>query len=367
MNINRGNARLWFNIAYQWLGLVGQDGIRHAAVRRLVQSLRDNLENKNVDHRQVRECVERLTFLSDRLKDAREMADVRVECARAVFCCLGDPQWALQLLSDALEKYSSDHHWASVKWMMGTLQWLWPSRHKDAILSWEQSIERFQELAPRANNEALAQWYREVTRALQGALENALTGVMLPPPPWHFVNEALHAQDAEPVNGEEEGAVEGSLLSLFDIHEEIPAGGMGAVGADPHVLGAVYLDRVLIDGRFYRINSLVGERVIPLHAHARYMVLRVSGDSMNLAGIEDGDYVLVRQQDEAENGDIVAAEVIGVDTRATLKQYSRQGNHIILGPRSTNPEHQVYTFFEHDEEQFAIRGVVIAVFKPLER
>ena len=55
--------------------------------------------------------------------------------------------------------------------------------------------------------------------------------------------------------------------------------------------------------------------------------LRVSGDSMTGAGIRDGDYVLVRPQATASDGEIVAAVV---DGEATLKRFRRTGDGVLL-------------------------------------
>ena len=60
-------------------------------------------------------------------------------------------------------------------------------------------------------------------------------------------------------------------------------------------------------------------------------VLCVKGDSMVNAGILDGDRVLVRQQAEAENGDMVVALI---DDSATVKTFYREKNHIRLQPEN---------------------------------
>lgn len=60
-------------------------------------------------------------------------------------------------------------------------------------------------------------------------------------------------------------------------------------------------------------------------------LLRVQGDSMIDAGIYDGDYVLVRQQDHADNGDIVVA-LLGDE--ATVKAFYREKDAIRLQPRN---------------------------------
>lgn len=57
--------------------------------------------------------------------------------------------------------------------------------------------------------------------------------------------------------------------------------------------------------------------------------LRVKGDSMIDAGILDGDVVLIRKQENADNGDIVVAMI---DDEATLKRFHRDGTRIRLSP-----------------------------------
>jgi repressor LexA len=63
--------------------------------------------------------------------------------------------------------------------------------------------------------------------------------------------------------------------------------------------------------------------------------LKVKGDSMIEAGILDDDYVIVRQQRSAEQGDIVVA-LIGEE--ATVKRFYKEGDHVRLQPE--NPSMQ---------------------------
>lgn len=79
---------------------------------------------------------------------------------------------------------------------------------------------------------------------------------------------------------------------------------------------------------------------------AEYFGLRVSGDSMNAAGIKDGDIVVVRKQEELQPNEI---GVILVDDGATIKRMQRKGSLVILNPQSTNPENtpQMYDLKEH--------------------
>ena len=60
-------------------------------------------------------------------------------------------------------------------------------------------------------------------------------------------------------------------------------------------------------------------------------LLKVAGDSMIDAAIADGDWVVVRQQPDADNGDIVAAMI---DGEATVKTYRRRDGHLWLMPHN---------------------------------
>ena len=62
---------------------------------------------------------------------------------------------------------------------------------------------------------------------------------------------------------------------------------------------------------------------------AKYFWLNIRGDSMNAAGMDDGDQILVREQPEVENGN-----------EATVKYFRREGDLVILTPKSFNPVHQ---------------------------
>jgi repressor LexA len=57
------------------------------------------------------------------------------------------------------------------------------------------------------------------------------------------------------------------------------------------------------------------------------------------AGIMDGDYILVHQQNTARNGDIVVAMVDGFESEATVKTFYKENGHIRLQPenRSMSP------------------------------
>lgn len=62
-----------------------------------------------------------------------------------------------------------------------------------------------------------------------------------------------------------------------------------------------------------------------------YFILTIKGNSMINAGILDGDYVLVKQQQVANNGDIVVAML---EDEATVKRFYKEKNHIRLQPEN---------------------------------
>jgi len=84
--------------------------------------------------------------------------------------------------------------------------------------------------------------------------------------------------------------------------------------------------------------------------------LRVRGDSMIDAGIHDGDYVVVRQQDRANAGQIVVA-LIGEE--ATVKYYRPKRDHIELEPANE----RLQPIVVQRDAEFRVLGVVKGVMR----
>ena len=90
-----------------------------------------------------------------------------------------------------------------------------------------------------------------------------------------------------------------------------------------------------------------------------HFALRVTGDSMIQAGILDGDMVVVRSQDSAADGDIVAAVLPGpAEDEATVKRLSHDGPRVMLVPE--NP-----TMSPFEMIGGRIAGKVVAVLRKL--
>ena len=105
------------------------------------------------------------------------------------------------------------------------------------------------------------------------------------------------------------------------------------------------------------------EELLPMPAqftgNGPSFMLRVRGDSMIEAGIYDGDYVVVRQQPEADNGDVVVAGI--PDGEATVKTFSRKDGQVVLTP--ANPAYEPMVFEGPDE--VTIFGKVVTVVRQL--
>lgn len=82
-------------------------------------------------------------------------------------------------------------------------------------------------------------------------------------------------------------------------------------------------------------------------------MLSVRGDSMIEAGINDGDYVVVKEQPVANNGDIVVAII---DDGATVKRFYKERNHIRLQPENSSMDPII-------TKDCIIAGKVVAVFR----
>jgi repressor LexA len=105
----------------------------------------------------------------------------------------------------------------------------------------------------------------------------------------------------------------------------------------------------MIEDTFWLPRKMVGSGTL--------FMLKVTGDSMTGASIDDGDMVVVRQQPVAENGEIVAAAVIdGIEAEATVKTLRRSNGHVWLMPQ--NP---AYAPILADDA--TILGKVVAVLR----
>jgi repressor LexA len=133
-----------------------------------------------------------------------------------------------------------------------------------------------------------------------------------------------------------------------------PVTQLGADGVEVPLMGRIaagvpVLANELIEGIYLLPRQLVGAGLL--------FMLNVAGDSMTGASIADGDLVVIRQQQTAENGEIVAAMVTdGTEAEATVKTLQRANGHVWLMPQ--NPG---YAPIPGDDA--TILGKVVAVLR----
>ncbi len=93
-----------------------------------------------------------------------------------------------------------------------------------------------------------------------------------------------------------------------------------------------------------------------LQGNGNHYALEVKGDSMIDAGINDGDVVIIREGQTADNGDIVVAIVEGHE--ATLKKFRRHGNSIAL--EAANPAYETRVF---RDDQIKVQGKLVGLIR----
>lgn len=139
-------------------------------------------------------------------------------------------------------------------------------------------------------------------------------------------------------------------------------------GNDDFILSPITIEMVMVPivGTAPCGNPLLGEENIEdyievpkekLRPGVKYFAVRAEGDSMNLAGIQDGDLVLCRYGEKGETGDKVVALLGGENV--TIKEYGPRENGIrLLLPKSTNNSHTPIMPSEGDSVQGIVQEVL---------
>lgn len=137
---------------------------------------------------------------------------------------------------------------------------------------------------------------------------------------------------------DQEAALKNKNAPVAENHESIDwKQRAGATPCNPAQV-APLLGTVRAGLPMYAVENIEGYIPIRQTDGAKYFWLNIRGDSMNAAGMNEGDQILVREQPEVENGEIAVVLVNGDE--ATVKCFRREGDLVILTPRSSNPAHQ---------------------------
>lgn len=124
--------------------------------------------------------------------------------------------------------------------------------------------------------------------------------------------------------------------------------------------------RIPIVGRIAAGTPILAVENIEEHLGMRFFepeacfAVQVRGDSMIDAHIQEGDYVIIKIQEQAQNGDIVAALI---DDEVTLKYFYRNNNEFRL--ESANPKYPPLVFKEKEDDprNFRILGVMVGLVR----
>jgi repressor LexA len=130
-----------------------------------------------------------------------------------------------------------------------------------------------------------------------------------------------------------------------------------SVAAEAHVLPIV--GEIAAGGPIEAYQEVSDTMPVPdfLAPSGEAYLLRVRGDSMIEAHITDGDYVVIRPQQTARNGDIVVAQV--EENAVTLKRFFREHGRVRLQP--ANPEYPPQFY-----DEVRIQGKLIGVIRRLD-
>lgn len=149
----------------------------------------------------------------------------------------------------------------------------------------------------------------------------------------------------------EKGVLERRENGALRIKKDLPEHSSNARTVEVPLVGTVACGAPIFAEE--NIEAYIPVSVSLARPGSRYFLLRANGNSMDEAGIDDGDLVLVRQQPTAGNGDRVVALI---DDEATVKELEITNDAVILKPRSTDKSHQPIVL----ERNFEMQGVVVA-------
>jgi repressor LexA len=188
-----------------------------------------------------------------------------------------------------------------------------------------------------------------------------------------FIGDTVRERGYPPTVREIGEAV--GLTSSSSVHSQLAnLQRMGLLHKDPTKPRAIQIDEPRVEGAVVPVLGRIaaGAPVLASEHVEEYLTvpmgfvdgvdhfaLRVTGDSMIDAGILDGDTVVVRRQDSAKTGDIVAALLPGpAEDEATVKRLRLEKGRVILVPE--NPALEPFEMADG-----SILGVVVAVLRKL--
>ncbi len=365
----KDNCDNWIKYAYKnwlenWIRTILGNKYLSESAQNMVGRMKDASDKGRTE--EAWNLMERLKRMSGSFygtSDSRDLnyhdqwAEIYMECALVAYE-LGDLTEASKLLHDSTGNFYGNQSLqkAVVYWFLGCIQWQLPAHSEEAVVSWERSVKIIKGAESDSDKEEMC---IQVAEQMRQAINTAtLQGFPAPPPSLPPVAESADSKRnaaRTPVNRSS------ARLKFLPYFGSIPAGDPAVVDNHPDM---VDVDALKIEGRSYKIYGIRNEWEVRMKPSSRYFLAKADGHSMNIAepvNIEDEDYVLLHNTQEAKNNDIVAAVVFGhgeLET-ATLKRYKVEYGRRILRFESDREEREIPM-----TERDYIQGVVVAVLKP---
>lgn len=359
------NCTQWIELAYndwlEWLRTEKKQTYLRDSTKNIVSRMKTASQDttRKDEAWNILERLKRLANNFNNLDDVSsveeymyEPSEINVECALVAYK-MDDLQEALTLLKTPNGAFPARSlHKAISYWLYGCVQWQSQSHLEDALVSWEKSIQITKEVkSDKANDLALVRKCEDILELMVYAIREASKSNTPPPVQARKKSQKSNAR------------IRSAKLMTFPVYGRISAGPASWIPPVPD--SSSEISTISINEKFYSFLSLRDELTIKIQSGKMYYLLEVKGESMNKAEpvqIENGDFVLLVKQEAAESGDIVAAEIIREDEIATLKRYRFKNNQHMLEPETDVPDLSSHISITKD---FHIRGIVLAVLKPL--
>lgn len=372
-----------FDVAYTWLYYF-ESSCLTPPTKLLAQDLNTCLRPLN--RAATKTGIKRMLAAVKNVSFADECAECCIIAGRAAHIA-NDLCLAQECLEKAAQQYNEPTHQAGVAlWLLGNVRTNFTNCEGviSALNAFQLSFECFERLAVgyQLAHDRRANWYRDRLLEMKVSLSKYLTVISHKYHASQPQAQPQHVMDVQqPITVRfTPGYIKTTskvhnyanlytaLFQTFPVSETVPASGFGPSGYDTSADTYLNLNHALIDGRTYSFHGLNRSGNLInltryLTSSAKFNVIRIHGDSMNNANIDNGDYVLVVMCDDAGDGDIVVAGIENIDSLATIKRLRRQNGKLELWPDSKNTSHKPIPI--HPDDTFRIIGLAVAVLKPV--
>jgi repressor LexA len=171
-----------------------------------------------------------------------------------------------------------------------------------------------------------------------------------------FIRRLAHKARALEVLKLPETASANDIYNSFS--PSVIKGGLDSAGAEKSINSVPVLGKIAAGTPIEAIQNEVSKVSIPeeLSKNGEHFGLKVSGDSMIEAGINDGDTVIVKKADTANNGQIVVALID--DHEAMLKRIRKKGKIVAL--ESANKRYETKIF---GPDRVKVQGILVSLYR----